>query len=346
MAEEGLDAILVSTPENRRYLSGFTGSAGYLLITSTDAVLATDFRYVEQASKQAPSWKVRQIGSGFSWFAELVSELKLHRIGIEAEHLTLQVHHRLLEALRAASANGNVSLTPTEGLVARLRMVKDTDELALMERAANIADLGMEAAISAIAEGQAERAVAWAIEKAMREAGAEGVSFDVIVAAGANGAMPHHTPSDYAIRAREPIVVDIGARYQGYCSDLTRTLFVGQPDDLFRKVHDIVLGAQLTAMSLIRPGMTGEEADSLARKVIDEAGYGSAFGHALGHGVGLVVHENPRLGPGSTLALEAGMVFSLEPGIYVPGKGGVRIEDMVVLEEGGVRSLSQAPKTL
>jgi Xaa-Pro aminopeptidase len=215
-----------------------------------------------------------------------------------------------------------------------------------MQRAANIADLGMEAAASAIAEGQTERVVAWAIEKAMREAGAEGVSFDVIVAAGANGAMPHHSPSDHAIQSGEPIVIDIGARYRGYCSDLTRTLFVGQPDDLFRKVYDIVLGAQLTAMSLIRPDMTGEAADSLARKVIDEAGYGSAFGHALGHGVGLAVHEDPRLGPGSTLALETGMVFSVEPGIYIPAKGGVRIEDMVVLEEGGVRSLSQATKTL
>jgi Xaa-Pro aminopeptidase len=309
-------------------------------------MLATDFRYVEQANKQASSWQLRQIGAGFSWFAELVSELKLHRIGVEAEHLTLQVHHRLLEALRTTSTDGNVSLAPTEGLVARLRIVKDPDELALMQRAANIADLGMEAAASAIAEGQTERVVAWAIEKAMREAGAEGVSFDVIVAAGANGAMPHHSPSDHAIQSGEPIVIDIGARYRGYCSDLTRTLFVGQPDDLFRKVYDIVLGAQLTAMSLIRPDMTGEAADSLARKVIDEAGYGSAFGHALGHGVGLAVHEDPRLGPGSTLALGTGMVFSVEPGIYIPAKGGVRIEDMVVLEEGGVRSLSQATKTL
>lgn len=346
LASEELDALLVSTPENRRYLSGFTGSAGHLLITPHEAVLATDFRYVEQASRQAPSWQVKQVSSDQSWFTQLVSEFNLERIGFESDFVTVASYQRLVQTLTETTPETKASLIATDGLVDRLRTTKDADEIALMQRAAEIADKALAEVAPTIQPGQTEKAVAWELEKRMREAGAEAVSFEVIVAAGPNGAMPHHRPSERPIESGEPIVIDMGAKYKGYCSDLTRTVFAGEPGPLFKKVYDIVLGAQLTAMSLIRPGMTGEEADSFARGLIKEAGYGDAFGHSLGHGVGLAVHETPRLGPGSTQVLEEGMVFSVEPGIYLPDKGGVRIEDMVVLEKDGVRSLSHAPKAL
>ena len=346
LSGEELDAFLVSTPENRRYLSGFTGSAGHLLVTEREAVLATDFRYVEQAKAQAPSWRVRQVPNDLSWFAELASELDLARIGFESDSVTVSHYQGLVQSLRERSAAEKVSLIATSGLVERLRVVKDPEELALMQRAAEIADRAMETVAPTIRPGQTERAIAWELERGMRELGAEAVSFEIIVAAGPNGAMPHHRPSERPVEAGEPIVIDMGARHRGYCSDLTRTVFAGEPDPLFRKVYDIVLGAQLTAMALIRPGMSGEEADALARQVIKEAGYGDAFGHGLGHGVGLAIHEAPRLGLGSSQVLEEGMAFSIEPGVYLSGQGGVRIEDMVVLEKEGVRSLSKACKAL
>jgi Xaa-Pro aminopeptidase len=346
LQHEGLDAFLVSIPENRRYISGFTGSAGHLFITQKDAVLATDFRYTEQAGKQSPGFRVMQATDDLSWFAHLLDESGAQRIGIESDFVTLSAYEKLVGQVRKLSSDPKHSLVATEGIVSHLRMVKDTDELALMQRAADIADNVLAAVAPTIQAGQTEQQVAWKLEKHMRELGAESVSFEIIVGSGPNGAMPHHRASDTPIKSTEPIVIDMGARYDGYCSDLTRTLFVGKPSEQFRKVYDTVLGAQLTAMSLIRPGMTGEQADALAREVITKAGYGEQFGHSLGHGVGLAVHEMPRVGPKSTHVLEEGMVFSVEPGVYLPGQGGVRIEDMVVLEKNGIRSLSHAAKTL
>ena len=346
LAERDLDALLVSTPETRRYLSGFTGSAGYLVVTASDAVLATDFRYVEQAKAQSPAWQVRQVRSGVPWFPQVVSELRVKCIGFESQHLDVASYQALVDSLKELPADARPPLVSTQGLVEGIRAVKDPDELALMQRAAEIADQALEAVAPTIRAGETEKAIAWKLERTMRELGAEAVSFDVIVAAGPNGAMPHHHPSERPVAAGEPIVIDMGAKYEGYCSDLTRTVFAGDPDREFVKVYDIVLGAQLTAIALIRPGMTGEEADALAREVIRQAGYEDAFGHGLGHGVGLAVHEQPRLGPGSDQVLEDGMVFSVEPAIYLPGRGGVRVEDMVVLEKEGIRSLSRVNKAL
>jgi Xaa-Pro aminopeptidase len=184
----------------------------------------------------------------------------------------------------------------------------------------------------------------WEIERFMREHGSQPVPFEVIVQSGPNSALPHARPSERKIGQGEPIVIDIGAKVGGYASDLTRTLCLGTPDDRFKRVYDIVLGAQLAAEALVKEGMSGEVADSMARTIIQEAGHGDAFGHSLGHGVGLAVHENPRLGPNSTDVLANGMVFSIEPGIYIPGWGGVRIEDLVTLDKGQIRVLSKAPK--
>ena len=225
-----------------------------------------------------------------------------------------------------------------------LRVLKDNVELAQLQKAIDASDQAMEMVCPAIEAGMTEKEVAWRMEAAMREFGADSVSFNTIVAAGPNGAMAHHRPSDTVIRAGEPIVIDMGARVGGYCSDITRTVVVGEPDEMFHKIYNIVLGAQLTAINTVRPGLTGKECDALSRDIIAEAGYGDNFGHSLGHGVGLAVHENPRVGPGAEDVLEPGMVFTVEPGIYISGWGGVRIEDIVLLGEDGATVLSKAGK--
>ena len=348
LAEAELEACFISAPENWRYLSGFTGSAGYLIISRDDAVLATDFRYVEQAGEQCPDFRVHRIRGRFDWLPELAAELGVKRIGFESADLTVGAYNAITEALQKAGtekgvANG-IAFTSTSSLVEPLRTVKEPGELALITRAVEIADAAIEAVTATIEVGETERSVAWRLEKHMREAGAEAIAFDTIVAAGPNAALPHHRPSERAIAAGEPVVIDMGARYQGYNSDITRTICLGAPDETFRKVYDTVLGAQLTASATIQEGMTSGEADGVARAIIEEAGYGEQFGHSLGHGIGLAVHEQPRVGPNADDPMTEGTVFTIEPGIYLPGWGGVRIEDTVVMEGGRVRALTQAHK--
>ena len=258
--------------------------------------------------------------------------------------MTVATYDRVIEALKGDTALDKVSLVTASGLAEELRITKDKGELVSLQRAIDASDRAMEAVCPTIQEGWTEREVAWRMEMAMRDFGADGISFDTIVAAGPNGAMAHHMPSDHVISQGEPIVIDMGARVDGYCSDITRTVVVGESDDTFRKIYDIVLGAQLTAINTVRPGMSGGDCDELSRGVIAEAGYGDNFGHSLGHGVGLNVHENPRVGPKSTDPLEPEMVFTVEPGIYISGWGGIRIEDIVVLGESGATQLSKASK--
>jgi Xaa-Pro aminopeptidase len=223
--------------------------------------------------------------------------------------------------------------------------VKGKEELRLVEKAAALADAALEYIMPHIVPGALEKEIAWELESFLRRNGSEPVPFELIVASGPNSAMPHARPTDRAIRQGEPVVIDIGATVEGYASDMTRTLCLGDGNSMYNKVYDIVLGAQLTAMATLQAGMTGEQADRLARTVIEQAGYKDSFGHGLGHGVGLATHEEPRLGTSSTDILAEGMVFTIEPGIYISGWGGVRIEDMVVLEEGKVRPLTKARKT-
>ena len=342
--EEGLDAMLISSPENRRYLSGFTGSAGYLLVSRDDAVLATDFRYVEQAGRQAPGYRIERISSGLAWFPKLTSQWGIGRVGFEGDHMTVAACSAFKKALHDAKDEVRAELVATSGFADRLRTVKDEEELRLLARAVEIADQAFEEVAPSIEPGVTEEEVAWELEKDMRERGADAIAFDIIVGAGPNGALPHHRAGDKVIQRGEAVVIDMGARYQGYCSDLTRTLIMGEPDETFRKVYDTVLRAQLLSEETVEPGMTGAECDAIARDVIAEAGYGDNFGHSLGHGVGLAVHELPRVGPNAEDVLEDGMVFTIEPGIYLSGWGGVRIEDMVVLDNGRARVLSKATK--
>ncbi len=343
LAEKELDAIFISQPENRYYLSGFSGSAGFLVITAQDAILATDFRYLEQAKAQAPEYRIFQIsGDMASWFPELISGLKLRKLGFEAGHITFSLYRKLHDII--GKLEPPAKLVPLEGLVESLRAVKEPEEIAAITRAAELTDRAFAHIEGMIQAGMTEKEVAWEIEKFLREGGSQAVPFDIIVASGPNSALPHAKPSQRPIQPGEPILLDLGARIDGYSGDLSRTICLGTPDATFKKVYDIVLGAQLTALELIKEGMTGEEADRLARTVIAEAGYEKAFGHSLGHGVGLAAHESPRLGPGSTEPLTSGMVFTIEPGIYLPGWGGVRIEDLVVMEAGQARIISKSRK--
>ena len=344
LPEREVDAILVSGAENRRYLSGFSGSAGYLFISGEQAHLATDFRYTEQATAQAVHFNVEQVRVGWDWLITQLKESGAKRLGFESQAMTVATYNSLMNAINEDSELSRIELVPVADMTDGQRSIKDSDELALLQRAIDASDLAMERVCPAITEGMTEREVAWRMEMAMRDAGADGISFDTIVAAGPNGAMAHHMPTDYVIKRGEPIVIDMGAKVGGYCSDITRTVVVGEPDEMFHKIYNIVLDAQLTAIRDVKTGMNGEEADKLARDVIADAGYGDNFGHSLGHGVGLAVHETPRVSPRSTDPLDVNSVFTVEPGIYLSGWGGVRIEDIVILGEGGATPLSKASK--
>jgi Xaa-Pro aminopeptidase len=338
--QEHLDAILVSQGENRRYLSGFTGSAGFLLVTEKDSFLATDFRYIEQAKGQAPDFDIVHISEGLHrWLSEILSSLDIANIGFEADNISFAAYRELAKAI------GKKQLVPTERIVESLRAVKDEDELKLITKAVEIADAAFEEVVPTLRPGMTEKEAAWALEKSMREKDSDCMPFEIIVASGPNAALPHHHPSERAMQSGEPVIIDMGARVEGYSSDLSRTICLGSKGGKkFGKIYDLVLGAQLTAIATVEAGMSGELADSLGRTVIEQGGHGDDFGHGLGHGVGLAPHELPRLGRGSTDTLEDGMVFTVEPGIYITGWGGVRIEDVVVLEQGRAKVLSNAKK--
>jgi Xaa-Pro aminopeptidase len=343
IAEKGLNALLLSQPENLRYLSGFTGSSGWLLISGQNAILATDFRYVEQAKGESPDFEIIQIKQELrDWFPGLVSDLGWHKLGFEANFVSYDSFHKLSEAVKTKQVN--LELVPTTGIVEQLRSIKEAEELKSIKKAVELVDAVFEQAKAIIRPGITEKEAAWEIEKLLRQGGSEGLPFEIIVASGPNSALPHAQPTEKIICSGEPVLIDMGARISGYCSDFSRTLFLGKADKTFREIYNIVLKAQTAAIEEIESGMDAPQADQLARSVIEQAGYGDAFGHSLGHGVGLAVHELPAIGPSSSDSLADGMVFTIEPGIYLAGKGGVRIEDMVVLKNGKAKVLSKAKK--
>jgi len=345
IVQQNLDALLVSKMENYRYLSGFTGSSGWLLISHNQAVLATDFRYIEQARTEAPDFNITQIkGDLNDWLPKLVSEFRWRRLGFEANFVPFAVYHHLGKIIK--SKRFKVELIPTTNLVEDLRSIKEENELRFIAKAVELTDTVFAQIKSIIEPGITEKEAAWETEKRLRENGSDGIAFDIIVASGPNSALPHAKPSERTIRPNEPVLIDMGARLDGYCSDFSRTLCFGKPDKTLTKIYDIVLKAQLTAIEGIKTGMKASEADKLARGVIQQAGYGNAFGHGLGHGIGLEVHEFPALGPNSDDLLTDGMVFTVEPGIYISEWGGVRIEDVVSLQEGKVTVLTRSEKAM
>ena len=341
LSEKNIQALLISQPENRYYLSNFSGSAGYLLITQDKQLLATDFRYVEQVKRQSPAYRLFEIkGEMTKWFPAFIDGLGLKELFFEAEDITFDKYTKLKEIL----ALQDVEFKPSNGIIEAIRAIKEPGEIALIERAVAVSDAAIEHISKAAFPGMTELQMAWEIEKFMREHGSQAVPFEVIVAAGKNAALPHHRPSGYIIREGEPIIIDIGARYEAYVSDLTRTLYLGKEDRQFRLIYDIVLKAQLAAEEQIRSGMSGAEADAIARGIIEGSGYGDKFGHGLGHGLGLAIHEKPHVGITSKDLLADGMVFTVEPGIYLSDWGGVRIEDTVTLKHGKMCILSTSRK--
>jgi Xaa-Pro aminopeptidase len=343
LAENEIDGVFITQAENRHYLSGFDGTAGYLLITEKKAVLATDFRYTEQAAGEAPDFEILRIAGNIAdWFPGLVSDSGIKKLGFEAGDVTFNFHRQLNDALKKKKII--TKIVPVNGLVESLRAIKDPGEIEFIRKSAAITDAAFERVEGSMKAGMTEKQVAWELEKSLRENGSQSLPFDIIVASGPRAALPHAKPSDRIIKDGEPVLIDMGARYAGYASDLSRTICIGSPDETFRKVYRTVLDAQTAAVSIIKAGITGHQADSISREIIEKAGYGEAFGHSLGHGVGMAAHELPRLGPGSKEILTEGMVFTVEPGVYLSGWGGIRIEDTVVMEQGKVRVLSHARK--
>jgi Xaa-Pro aminopeptidase len=341
--ERGVDCLLVSSPENVRYLVGFAGSAGWVLVSADDVVLATDARYIEEARRDCPVATVRLADRGLTAFVtEYTAGQGMRTLGFEGEQMP---HNKALDILSAISrAGAHCEPSATDGIVEHLRMVKDEGELEAMARAATLADGAIDYARTVIACGMTERQIAWHIERWLREHGSEPVPFEIIVASGPNAALPHATPGDRQIVEGEPIVIDLGATWAGYCSDLTRTLFVGHMSPRFADIYRVVLSAQKAALNGVRAGMSAVEVDELARRVIRDAGLESSFTHGLGHGVGLQIHEAPGVSTRSADVLQEHMAFTIEPGVYLTGQGGVRIEDTVVLLSGKAQPLTHSDK--
>ncbi|ASS74985.1 Xaa-Pro dipeptidase [Tumebacillus algifaecis] len=340
MTAQGLEAMLILKKENRFYISGFTGSTGYLLVTHDEAILLTDFRYTEQATEQCPHCRVVEAKELLESLKSELAAKKLTKLAFEKDF----VNYGLYETLR--NKLDGVTLEPASDLVESIRMFKDESELVIMRKAAQIADQTFSHILGVLRPGISEIDVALELEFHMRKLGAKCSSFDIIVASGTRSSLPHGVASEKILEAGDLVTMDFGAYYQGYCSDLTRTVVLGQPNDKQREIYDIVLKSQLFTLENIKVGMTGIEADALARDIITEHGYGDNFGHSLGHGLGTVVHEMPSLSVRGNIVLEPGMVVTVEPGIYIPNFGGVRIEDDIVMQEGGIEILTSSTKEL
>jgi Xaa-Pro aminopeptidase len=341
MDEIKADWILILKPENRRYISGFTGTTGFVLISDNKAIFATDFRYTEQASEQCKGFEIKEINKDYTIY-HLLKDLEVRRLGIEDDYITYQTVNKIKESV------DNVELVPLNGMLTNIRMIKDEKEIELISKAAEIADKAYEYILKNIKVGMTEREIANELEYYMKKLGAEGPSFDFIVASGRRSSMPHGVASDKVIEQGDLVTIDMGCIYKGYCSDMTRTFVMGKANKEQKKIYDIVLKAQEEVLKSIKPGITGFELDKIARDIITNEGYGPRFGHSLGHGVGLEIHELPALAQHDLgkISLEPGMVITDEPGIYIPEFGGVRIEDLVVVTEDGCKVLSKSSKEL
>ncbi|MDY6839045.1 MAG: Xaa-Pro peptidase family protein [Thermodesulfobacteriota bacterium] len=349
LEDQGLDTLLVLQGENRRYLSGFTGedgqfdeSSGALFITPDQQWLATDSRYETQAAMEAPEFQIYCYQKGLAQaLPEILQTLQAERVGFESVRLSYLQFQAYEQELKKQGSP--VSLVPTKDVVEELRIRKDTKELEAIIQSLALSESAFKTILETLSPGVTEKNLAWSLEKALREKGAESLAFPPIVAAGPNAALPHAIPTDRPVRQNEPILFDWGSRLNGYCSDISRTIVLGEPDDTFRTVYQVVRDAQSMATDAIRPGISTQAIDKIARDHIAAKGFGRHFGHGLGHGVGLAVHEKPRLGPTHPTNLDVGMVATVEPGIYIPQWGGVRLENMVVVQEGGAEILNREP---
>lgn len=341
MANIDCEALLITNEVNRQYMTGFTGTSGVVLVTEQEAILFTDFRYTEQAEAQAPHYSI--IDHGTTLIAQIRDVLLregIKRLYFEAQHMTYQTYQTYLDGLEG------IELTPSKQVVEQLRMIKDESELKILREAAALADQAFMYIIDHMKPGVSEKRIAFLLEIFMREHGATSSSFDMIVASGERSAMPHGVASDRLLGQNEFVTLDFGAYYQGYCSDITRTVVIGKPTPKHREIYDIVLEAQMNGLEHIKPGMSGQQADALTRDIIKRYGYGDQFGHSTGHGIGMEIHEEPRLSMTSETVLQPGMTVTVEPGIYIPTFGGVRIEDDIVITEDGAERLTLSSKEL
>jgi Xaa-Pro aminopeptidase len=342
LGEAECDALLVTKLVNIRYLTGFTGSAALLLVRDDELVFVSDGRYAEQASAQLAAAGVEaRIEISGTEQQQLVAAAAqgVARMGLEADAVTWAAQRRY-----ASDWFPDAELVATEGLVDQLRLVKDAGEVARIEAAAHVADDALSRVRPRLAEGPTEEEFGLELDTEMRRLGASGTSFETIVAAGPNGAMPHHRPGSRRIAEGDLVVLDFGALVDGYCSDMTRTVMVGEPTATQQRMLDVVTESQAAGVAAVRPGVGGREVDAACRAVIESAGWGDAFVHGTGHGVGLEIHEAPRVARTSESTLGAGQVVTVEPGVYLPEHGGVRVEDTVVVTDDGCRALTLAPK--
>ncbi len=337
------DALIITDPFNMRYLSGFSGGEGALFLTESESILITDSRYTEAAGKES-SFTVIEEKMGHTRMMildECIRRNRIDSVGYEDQSLICSAFDQMRAYLPE-----HVEWIPLGNLVDRTRRIKSEEEIELLARAEAIGDIAFNEILKILKPGMTELEVAAELEYQMRKAGAGGFSFETIVASGMNSSMPHAVPSEKKLEEGDFITMDFGCTYKGYCSDMTRTVVLGKADEKQKEIYQTVLSAQEAALGVLRAGLTGKEVDQAARKLIADAGYGDCFGHGLGHSVGLFIHEEPRLSPSGLDVMEAGMIETVEPGIYVPGFGGVRIEDMVVVTEEGCRNLTFSPKQL
>ncbi|MDT0159976.1 MULTISPECIES: Xaa-Pro peptidase family protein [Bacillaceae] len=338
--QHSIDGMLVTSNYNRRYLTGFTGSAGVVLISGEKAQFITDFRYVEQAGKQCEGFEIVQhSGNIVEEAARQARNLGIQKLGFEQDHVSFA-------SFKAYEAAAEAELVPVSGAIEKLRLIKTESEIKILKEAASIADKAYTHILDYIRPGRTELEVSNELEFFMRKAGAASSSFDIIVASGYRSALPHGVASDKVIEKGDMVTLDFGAYYNGYVSDITRTLAVGEPDSKLKDIYHIVLEAQLKGLEGIKPGISGKEADALTRDHISSKGYGEYFGHSTGHGIGLEVHEGPGLASRSDVILEEGMVVTVEPGIYIPGLGGVRIEDDTIITKDHNEKLTHSTKEL
>lgn len=341
------DTAWIIHPENRRYLSGFkagdtqfTESSGSLLINNARSLLVTDSRYVLEAEKEAADFEVQILKKGLADdLPGLIQGMGVKKLGFEENYLTWGLYESFSEKLKGFSPG--IDLVPLNGLVEDMREVKDKEEIKAIGDAANLISEILNEIIAKLKPGMTEKEVAWEIEILARHGGAESLSFPPIVASGPNSALPHAVPTDRKLVRNEPVIIDAGVRLNSYCSDITRTVFLGEPGADFRNIYRTVRQAQVSALKEVRPLVDSTHLDRVAREIISAAGFGENFGHGLGHGVGLAVHERPKVGPRDPVKLQKGSVFTVEPGIYIPDKGGVRLEEMVLIEDEGPRILTK-----
>ena len=341
MPELGVDAFLITGGTNRTYLSGFKGSSGFLLITGQKQFILTDFRYLDQAAEEAPGFEVVRIGpKAAETLGKLVLDTGCRRLGFEAHKVSYEQYQEFFEQFKGSD------LVPVSKVVEKIRALKEPEEIDLLKSTVEIADRAFEDVLRFIRPGVPEREVAAKLEYTMRTNGAEKASFDIIVASGARGALPHGSASGKKIQKGDLVVIDFGARFHGYCSDMTRTIMVGNAESRQREVYDLVLKAQRKALGAVKPGVICRDLDAVARETIIEGGYADSFGHGLGHGVGMQVHEEPSVNTVGETVLMPGMVITVEPGIYIKDWGGIRIEDMVVVTDNGCEVLTSTTKQL